>query len=218
MFEQFNELLNACGLLASKGKIVDASFVNVPRQRNSRDENKQIKAGETPERFDENPAVKRQKDCDARWMTKNNVRHYGYKNHIKANRKTKLIESFVVGTASEHDSQRIEELVDENDGELYADSAYRSAEIDAKLKELNIRNRIHEKGYRNHPLEESQKQNNHNKSKARARVEHIFGFQHNSMKAGWIRTVGFKRAELQIALSNLAYNLARLGQLGYRMV
>ena len=191
VFEQFNDVLKECGLLASKGKIVDASFVNVPRQRNSRDENAEIKEGKTPESFTKKPAKARQKDVDARWTTKNKERHYGYKNHIKVNRKNKLIENFEVTDASVHDSQ--------------------------KLKELNIRNRIHEKAYRNRPLTEEQKQNNRKKSKIRARVEHVFGFQHNNMKSGWIRTIGFKRAELQIALANLAYNLGRFQQLGYTM-
>ena len=57
---------------------MDASFVDVPRQRNSREENAQLKAGETPERFEANPlrlragqAVKAQKDTQARWARKN---------------------------------------------------------------------------------------------------------------------------------------------------
>ena len=33
------------GIILNKGTIVDASFVNVPRQRNSREENAQIKEG-----------------------------------------------------------------------------------------------------------------------------------------------------------------------------
>ena len=42
-------------LIVNEGKIVDASFVEVPRQRNSRKENAQIKAGEIPESFTQNP-------------------------------------------------------------------------------------------------------------------------------------------------------------------
>jgi hypothetical protein len=32
-----------------------------------------------------------QKDVDARWTKKNNAVFYGYKNHVKADTKTKLI-------------------------------------------------------------------------------------------------------------------------------
>ena len=67
-----------------------------------------------------------QKDIDARWTKKNNNTFYGYKNHVKADTKTKLIEEFIVTDASVHDSQVMEQLLTEKDEEqpLYADSAY----------------------------------------------------------------------------------------------
>ena len=45
LFEQFAQQLQAQGLLVQAGKLVDASFVDVPRQRNTRAENTVIKAG-----------------------------------------------------------------------------------------------------------------------------------------------------------------------------
>ena len=38
------------------GSTIDASFVEVPRQRNTREENKQIKEGKTPAEWKANPA------------------------------------------------------------------------------------------------------------------------------------------------------------------
>ena len=46
LFLQFNCYLNDLGLLVNSGKIVDASFVEVPRLRNNRLENAKIKNGE----------------------------------------------------------------------------------------------------------------------------------------------------------------------------
>ena len=43
LFKIFNETLDVAGIFANEGKIVDASFVEVPRQRNTREENKHIK-------------------------------------------------------------------------------------------------------------------------------------------------------------------------------
>lgn len=91
---------------------MDVSFVNVPRQRNSRGENDTIKQGNIPEGFESNPAKLNQKDCDAKWMTKNKERHYGYKNHVNADAQTKLITKFTTSTASVHDSQAIEDIVE----------------------------------------------------------------------------------------------------------
>ena len=75
LFERFDQQLVSQGCRAQKGQIIDASFVDVPRQRNSREENAQIKAGETPERFEANPFVKAQKDTQARWAKKNQETH-----------------------------------------------------------------------------------------------------------------------------------------------
>ena len=124
-----------------------------------------------------------------------------------------------MSAASVHDSQRINQLIDgQADGRLHADSAYRSQELDQQLKGLGIQNRIHEKGYRNRPLSEKQKEANKRKSKIRARVEHIFGFQAYQMRADWIRTIGKVRAERSIGLGNLVYNLFRYVQLGGSMI
>ena len=66
VFELFNEQLRSQGLIASCGKIIDASFIEAPKQRNRRHENAQIKRGEVPERIARNPRRACQKDLDAR--------------------------------------------------------------------------------------------------------------------------------------------------------
>lgn len=48
LFEAFNGFLEASGYEAKRGQIIDATLVPVPIQHNSREENKQIKAGEIP--------------------------------------------------------------------------------------------------------------------------------------------------------------------------
>ena len=91
-FRQFDTFLCEHGFSARKGQIVDASIVPVPRQRNSREENRRIKEGDIPEDWSEHK--KRQKDTDARWTQKNGQNHYGYKNHIDVDVKHKLIRSY----------------------------------------------------------------------------------------------------------------------------
>ena len=59
-------------MVVNKGKIIDASFVEVPRQRNSREENKKIKNNEIPEDWKDKPRKLSQKDTDARWTKKGN--------------------------------------------------------------------------------------------------------------------------------------------------
>ena len=210
LFSLFDEMLEAEGLITHKGTIIDATFVDVPRQRNSRDENKKIKEGEVPEEWKnpENAHKLAQKDTDARWAKKNNEVHYGYKNHVKCDADSKLITNYDITDAAVHDSQRCTELLDNKDKAVYADSAYSGAEIAENLPE-NCKNQICEKGYRNHPLTEEQKENNKKKSKIRCRIEHIFGFMTNSMNGINIRSIGIDRAWFNIELMNLVYNMRR---------
>ena len=216
LFKTFNETLDAAGVFANEGKMVDASFVEAPRQRNTREENKHIKETDAaPKQWDNNPNKKRQKDVNARWTKKNNTTFYGYKNHVKSDTKTKLIEEFEVTDASVHDSQVIENLLtDKDEGQpLYADSAYTGEEQEKLYKKKNLINKVNEKGYRGKPLTDEQKANNKEKSKTRARVEHIFGFVENSMHGSYVRTVGIVRAKAKIGMMNLTYNICRCVQL-----
>jgi len=57
-----------------------------------KEENDAIKNDEIPENFKENHKKLSQKDTDARWTKKNNVSYFGYKNHVKVDSKSKIIE------------------------------------------------------------------------------------------------------------------------------
>jgi IS5 family transposase len=96
---------------------------------------------------------------------------------------------------------------------VWADSAYRSVEIEMRLKEKGLRSRIHRRGARNRPLSERQKSANTTRSKVRARVEHVFGHQQSSMGGKIVRTIGIARARFKIGMMNLGYNICRLVQL-----
>ncbi len=220
LFARFHEQLAARGYVARAGQMIDATFIEVPRQRNSREDNAQVKAGETPADWQEPQATAklRQKDVDARWTKKNHESHYGYKNHVNADQANKLIQHYAVTDAAVHDSQVFDVLLDhtlQQDGgkrAVYADSAYRSEEKETQLAAAGIPSEICEKGARNHPLTEMQKAMNQAKSKVRARVEHVFGAQAH-MGGHIVRTIGLLRARLKIGMMNLVYNMVRLGQL-----
>ncbi len=77
---------------------------------------------------------------------------------------------------------------------------------------MNNPGKVHEKGYKNKPLTEEQKANNREKSKTRARVEHVFGFMEQSMNGLKLKSVGIIRATGIIGLLNLTYNLFRYEQ------
>ena len=211
LFDKFLNSLEKANLVGKEGRMVDASFVEAPRQRNSREENQKIKDGIVPEEWEENPNKLSQKDLDARWTKKNDQVFYGYKDHVKVDEKSKLIIGYEVTDASVHDSQPLEDLLNKKDKNqpLYADSAYTGEEQEKVIKKVGMINRVHEKGYKNRPLTKKQQKSNRKKSKFRARVEHVFGFMEMSMKKMYIHSIGIVRATGIIGLMNLTYNLIR---------
>ena len=213
LFKKFWDFLDTSNIAANSGSIIDASFVDKPRQRNSREENEQIKKGEVPDEWKKqgNEAKLRQKDVDARWTKKNDETHYGYKNHVKVDRKTKLIKKAVVTDASVHDSQALADLVDTTDAgaTIHADSAYSGHEHLEEIRAVKAIPKVCEKGYRNKPLTKAQMKRNKSLSRKRVRVEHVFGYMTMSMGGMVVRCVGIIRAEANIMLKNLAYNMKR---------
>jgi IS5 family transposase len=209
VFDQLGQQLEEKGLIMNSGSLVDASIVDTPVQRNTREENEQIKNGEKPEGWSQHKSS--QKDLDADWTKKHGKNRLGYKNHIKVDKKSKLITNFEVSSASMHDSKILDYLLDEEDShhELYADSAYRSKEIEEELKKKMIRSRIHKKGYRNNLLSEKDKAINTKKSKIRARVEHVFGNMCQTMGKIMVRQIGMARNTAAITMMNICYNMRR---------
>ena len=207
LFEVFNRHLAGQGLLPKEGVIVDATFVEAPRQRNTREENALIKEGKTPEGWSDKKLA--HKDVDARWSKKNHETFYGYKDHIKVNRQTKLIEKAVVTAASVHDSQTALELVEKGDKVVYGDSAYAGALITEQLNDIGVDTVIVQKAVRGRELNETEKEENREISRTRARVEHAFAVMSGQAGRIFQRYVGWARNEAAIQMLNLCYNLKR---------
>lgn len=161
LFEEFEEFLRESGYEAQGGQIIDATLVPVAIQRNSQEENEQIKKREIPPQWQDNPQL---------------------------------------GAVLNPDNQG---------HEIWADSAYRSQNRSAGLEALGHISQIHERAYRHRPLSQEQIANNREKSKTRAKVEHVFGAWVISMGGKLMRGIGLERVGAQIGLKNWVYNLKR---------
>ena len=213
LFSEFHSFMESKGLQFNEGRIIDASFVIAPRQRNTRDENEQIKQGAGDKLWNDNPHKKCHKDVDARWTKKRDETFYGYKQHTKVEKRNKIILSYDTTSAEVHDSKGFEGLLDEKDEgkDLYLDAGYVGQEEIVKQHKMNPI--ICEKGYRNRPLTKEQKSDNRKKSKTRCLVEHVFGFEEQTMRGLVVRTVGLIRAKANVALTSLVYNISRYTQI-----
>ena len=173
LFEEFSNYLNQQGYQAQGGQIMDATLIPVPKQKITKQEKEDLKQGQIPEEWQNNPHKMAQKDIDAKWTKKNHQSYFGYKNHINIDVDYGFIRQYIITDASVHDSQALTRLLDDlNTGKgVWADSAYRSAGIEWLLSLLNWISHIHERPYRNRPLSEEQKEKNTERSKTRSQVK-----------------------------------------------
>ena len=208
LFDLFVKKLDSENLITRTGTIVDATFVEAPRPRYTKEEKEQINNGELPERYQGNIHKIRQTDFDARWTRKAGIAHYGYKDHVKVDSDSKFITDYATTQASVHDSQPMPGMIDEKDKVVYGDSAYWGNPVKEALPE-GVETQICVRGTKYKPLTDEQKQSNRQKSKIRSRVEHVFGYMNTAMKGTSVRSIGLQRADFSTGLLNLVYDIKR---------
>jgi len=227
LFVRLDQAIKDAGYLPMSGQIVDASLVAAPRQRNTDEEKAAIKAGNKAAAiWPDQPAKAAQKDTDARWTVKTSkgkveadgsvrrdlaIPAFGYKSHISIDRRHGFIRRQKVTDAAAHDGARLREgLLDPTNtaSDLWADTAYRSAANETFLARCGKVSRIHRAKPRGKPMAKHTARANAEKSKVRARVEHVFAQQKERMRL-FVRSIGIKRAEAVITMANIAYNLGR---------
>lgn len=209
LFKRLDRMLTEAGFLACSGQIIDASIIEAPKCRVSGEDKQKIKEGEVPEDWSE--AKKEQTDMDAKWTVKGDVPYFGYKNHVGIDKKHKLIRTFEVTDAAVHDSRAFKAVYDpDNYGSpVWADSAYRSQNIEEFLSSKGRESKILWKKPPNREMDGRRKNANTARAKVRSAVEHVFAKQKAQMKL-FIRTIGIKRAAAKIGLANIVYNMTRL--------
>jgi len=207
LFDMFYAAIGGKGYVTREGSIVDASFVEAPRRKNTKEQRETLKAGEIPEEWSDadHPQKITQRDTDATWTKKGNEAHFGYKDHVKVDKDSKLIVDYNVTTASTSDVKGADGLFNATDKVAYGDSAYPSLKLPK-----NVENKISEKASRNNPLTEEQKAKNQQKAKIRCRVEHVFAGMVQMVGGTTIRCKNLSRATFNISMLNLLYNMRRV--------
>ena len=140
----FSDYVNKLQAINSKvgteAVIADSSFVEAPKQRNTRQENALIKKGKGHTLWNDHPNKKRHKDIDASWTKKRQEVHYGYKGHFLVCAVSKLIVKVFPSTAKVHDANAkvLEQYLPwaKHCGKsvlFFADAGYKGKEIEDKL-------------------------------------------------------------------------------------
>ena len=212
LFDIVHTQIERAGFKASGGQMVDATFVTVPKTDVTEEDRKSLNEGKTPEHWSAKEAA--HKDGDARWTIKGKQAFYGYKAHINADQKHKIIRAIAVTPANVDDRKPLEGLIDTSqerkaDGKtVHADRGYHGKEQREMLKANGLVDGIARKDDPNRCDQSEIHARNKELSKIRARVEHIFGDIHQSSGKS-LRCIGQTRATAQSILKATVYNLRR---------
>lgn len=198
LFVKVSEVLQGRGLKIGTGTIVDATIIGAPSSTKNKD---------------------KARDPEMHQTRKGQQWYFGMKLHIGVDSQTGLTHSAVVTAANVHDKHALPDLLHGDEQRVYGDSAYASqkelmASKAPKAKDFTndrVKNRLGE-------VDELKRAKNHNKSKIRARVEHIFAVVKRLWGFGKVRYRGLaknaNRAFAALALANLYMSRSRLmGQL-----
>jgi IS5 family transposase len=99
---------------------------------------------------------------------------FGMKMHIGVDSRTGLAHSVVVTAANVHDKHPLPELLHGREQRVYGDSAYASQKALIEAKAPQARDFTNQRVRKGGEFDEAQRAKNRNKSKVRARVEHVF--------------------------------------------
>jgi len=211
LFDRFDECLRALNVELKSGQIVDATFVTV---RSSEQAGRECthQGSAIPIEWGKEPHKLAQKDTDARWTKKNGESIYGYKDHVNVDRDTKLITAWEDTPAQSAWQQALEAVL--RSRKKGGGNSMQTAPTEARNRKpdwlrLGHVSQINEKGSRATPLSDEQKTVNRTKSK----FVHEWSMSLGRWPTRWghlHRTIGRARAQVQIGLLNLTYNLKRV--------
>lgn len=149
------------------------------------------------------------RDPEAGFTKKNDTTYHGYKMHT-ATDTNGIVTRVVVSSASDHDSQHIDELIQNEKLAVFADSAYSSAERRAELAARGVLPAIIHKRVRGQAeLSAFQRKWNRLVSRTRAIGEHPFAWMARLMNFSRCRYRGLRRNAFDFVMTVAAYNIKR---------
>ncbi len=193
LFAQVGKELQARGFKVNTGTIVDATIIGAPSSTKNAD---------------------KARDPDMHQTRKGQQWYFGMKLHIGVDSQSGLAHSAVVTAANMHDKHPLPKLLHGNEQRVYGDSAYASQKELIASKAPHAKDFTNQRTRRNGIVDEVLKGKNRNKSKIRARVEHVFGVVKRLWGFGKVRYRGLQknatRAFTALALANIYLSRQRL--------
>lgn len=189
------------GLLVKQGTVVDATIIEQARGKKT--------GGKDSDGNDLST-----RDPEAGFTKKHGRSYHGYKLHAAVDQGSAIITDTITSSASDHDSQYIDALIEDEKRAVFADSAYSDRERRQRLEKRRVLPGICYKRVRGQKeLSRWQKKFNKLVAKVRAIGEHPFGWMKKLMNLRRCRYRGLRRNGFDFTLTAAAYNLKRAASL-----
>lgn len=186
LFATVGQVLQARGLKVGTGTIVDATLISAPSSTKNAD---------------------KARDPEMHQTRKGQQWYFGMKLHIGVDSRTGLAHSAVVTAANVHDKHPLPELLHGAERRVYGDSAYSSQKALIGSKAPRAKDFTNQRVRRHGQIDEVERAKNRNKSKVRARVEHVFAV----VKRLWgFAKVRYRGLEKNATRSFVALGLANI--------
>jgi IS5 family transposase len=153
LFAEVGRVLQGSGMTLKTGTIVDATIIAAPSSTKNAD---------------------RQRDPEMHQTRKGQQWYFGMKLHIGVDSQSGLAHSAMVTPANIHDKHPLPHLLHGQERRVYGDSAYASQKELIQGKAPKAKDFTNERIRRAGQVDEGKRAKNRNKSKVRARVEHVF--------------------------------------------
>lgn len=194
LFGELNRQFDQQGLILREGTLIDASLVEADARRPRKGEDK---------------STTKRSDDDATWTVKRNTPHFGYKAHVAVDQGSGLIRKAILTPANVSDRTPAADLIQGDEGILYADKGYDGWWFRDRLEEAGVRDGVMHCNYAKRPLTEGQKQRNREISNVRSSVERCFAVMKRWYGYRRVRYRSLTRNDLQLQLMCMAINLRR---------
>jgi IS5 family transposase len=186
LFAKVGQELQARSFKVNTGTIVDATIIGAPSSTKNAD---------------------KARDPEMHQTRKGKQWYFGMKLHIGVDSQSGLAHSAVVTAANVHDKHPLPDLLHGNEARVYGDSAYASQKELIASKAPKAKDFTNQRTRRKGIVDEALKAKNRNKSRIRARVEHVFGVVKRLWGFGKVRYRGLAknatRAFTALALANI---------------
>lgn len=182
LFATVGQVLQSRGLKVGTGTIVDATIIGAPSSTKNAD---------------------KARDPEMHQTRKGQQWYFGMKMHIGVDSRSGLAHSAVVTAANVHDKHPLPDLLHGSERRLYGDSAYASQKALIESKAPWAKDFTNQRVRRGGEVDEVERSKNRNKSKVRARVEHVFAV----VKRLW----GFTKVRYRGIAKNATRSFVALG-------